>query len=33
LKRGAAETQHILGKMFLASFLSGVAAPKLEAAH
>ena len=33
LKRGAPGTMHILGKMFLASFLSGVAAPKLEAAH
>jgi aminoglycoside phosphotransferase (APT) family kinase protein len=27
LKRGAAETMHILGKMFLASFLTGVAPP------
>jgi aminoglycoside phosphotransferase (APT) family kinase protein len=27
LKRGAAETKHILGKMFLASFFSGVAPP------
>lgn len=27
LKRGAAETKHILGKMFLASFFSGVATP------
>ena len=32
LIRGAAETRHILGKMYLASFLSGVAAPKLEGA-
>ena len=32
LTRGAAETKHILGKMYLASFLSGVAAPKHEAA-
>jgi aminoglycoside phosphotransferase (APT) family kinase protein len=31
LKRGAAETMHILGKMFLASFFSGVAPP--EFAH
>jgi aminoglycoside phosphotransferase (APT) family kinase protein len=29
LKRGTAETMHILGKMFLASFLSGVAPPEL----
>jgi phosphotransferase family enzyme len=29
LKRGAAETQHILGKMFLKSFFSGVAPPAL----
>jgi hypothetical protein len=29
LKRGAAETQHILGKMFLASFFSGVAPPQI----
>jgi hypothetical protein len=28
LKRGAAETQHVLGKMFLASFFSGVAPPQ-----
>ncbi len=27
LKRGAAETRHILGKMFLASFFAGVAPP------
>jgi hypothetical protein len=27
LKRGAAETMQILGKMFLASFLSGAAPP------
>jgi aminoglycoside phosphotransferase (APT) family kinase protein len=32
LMRGAAESRHILGKMYLASFLSGVAAPKLEGA-
>ena len=32
LIRGAAESRHILGKMYLASFLSGVAAPKLEGA-
>jgi aminoglycoside phosphotransferase (APT) family kinase protein len=32
LKRGAPETQHILGKMFLASFLSDVAPPELVAA-
>ena len=32
LIRGAVETRHILGKMYLASFLSGVAAPKLEGA-
>jgi Ser/Thr protein kinase RdoA (MazF antagonist) len=31
LKRGATETMHILGKMFLASFFSGVAPP--EFAH
>jgi aminoglycoside phosphotransferase (APT) family kinase protein len=31
LKRGAPETMHILGKMFLASFLSGVAPPELVA--
>jgi len=30
LKRGATETKHILGKMFLASFLSGAAAPGFE---
>ena len=29
LKRGATETQHILGKMFLASFFTGVAAPEI----
>ena len=27
LKRGAGETAHILGKMFLASFFTGVAPP------
>jgi hypothetical protein len=32
LKAGAAETKHILGKMFLESFLSGVAAPGFDAA-
>jgi len=32
LKAGTAETKHILGKMFLASFLSGVAAPGFGAA-
>ena len=32
LKPGAAETKHILGKMFLASFLSGVDPPWLDAA-
>jgi aminoglycoside phosphotransferase (APT) family kinase protein len=31
LKRGATETQHVLGKMFLASFFSGVAPPALVA--
>jgi aminoglycoside phosphotransferase (APT) family kinase protein len=31
-KAGTAETKHILGKMFLASFLSGVAAPGFDAA-
>jgi aminoglycoside phosphotransferase (APT) family kinase protein len=31
LKRGAPETMHILGKMFLASFLSGVAPPEFVA--
>jgi hypothetical protein len=31
LKRGATETRHILGKMFLASFFSGVAPPALVA--
>jgi hypothetical protein len=31
LKRHAVETRYILGKMYLASFLSGVAAPKIEA--
>ncbi|MBA2398904.1 MAG: phosphotransferase [Bradyrhizobium sp.] len=31
LKRHAVGTRHILGKMYLASFLSGVAAPKIEA--
>jgi aminoglycoside phosphotransferase (APT) family kinase protein len=32
LKAGTAQTKHILGKMFLASFLSGVAAPGFAAA-
>ena len=32
LKPGAPETKHILGKMFLASFFSGVAPPELDAA-
>jgi aminoglycoside phosphotransferase (APT) family kinase protein len=32
LSPGAPETKHILGKMFLASFLSGVAPPRLDAA-
>jgi aminoglycoside phosphotransferase (APT) family kinase protein len=32
LERGATETKHILGKMFLASFLSGVAPPEFAAA-
>src|SRR5882757_6260634 len=32
LTRGATETKHILGKMFLASFFSGVAPPALVAA-
>jgi aminoglycoside phosphotransferase (APT) family kinase protein len=32
LKPGAPETKHILGKMFLASFFSGVAAPGFDAA-
>jgi aminoglycoside phosphotransferase (APT) family kinase protein len=32
LKRGAPETKHILGKMFLASFLSGGPAPGFDAA-
>jgi thiamine kinase-like enzyme len=32
LKAGTAETKHILGKMFLSSFLSGVAAPGFDAA-
>ena len=31
LMRNTVGTRHILGKMYLASFLSGVAAPKLEA--
>jgi len=30
LKAGTSETKHVLGKMFLASFLSGVAAPGFE---
>ena len=29
LKRGAPETMHILGKMFLTSFLTGVAPPEI----
>ena len=32
LEPGAPETKHILGKMFLASFFTGVAAPGLDAA-
>jgi aminoglycoside phosphotransferase (APT) family kinase protein len=32
LKPGAAQTKHILGKMFLASFFSGVAPPEFDAA-
>jgi aminoglycoside phosphotransferase (APT) family kinase protein len=32
LKPGAPETKHILGKMYLASFLTGVAPPGLDAA-
>jgi aminoglycoside phosphotransferase (APT) family kinase protein len=32
LKAGTAETKHILGKMFLSSFLSGVAVPGFDAA-
>jgi hypothetical protein len=32
LERGTAETKHILGKMFLASFLTGVAPPEFTAA-
>ena len=32
LKAGTAETKHILGKMFLSSFLSGVATPGFDAA-
>ena len=32
LKAGTAEAKHILGKMFLASFLSGVATPGFDAA-
>jgi hypothetical protein len=32
LKPGAVETKHILGKMFLASFFSGVAPPEFDAA-
>ena len=32
LKPGAPQTKHMLGKMFLASFFSGVAAPGFDAA-
>jgi hypothetical protein len=32
VKPGAPETKHTLGKMFLASFLSGVTPPWLDAA-
>jgi hypothetical protein len=32
LKPGTPQTKHILGKMFLASFLSGVDAPSLDVA-
>jgi hypothetical protein len=32
LKAGTAETKHSLGKMFVSSFLSGVAAPGFDAA-
>jgi hypothetical protein len=32
LKPGAPETKHILGKMFLASFFSGVTPPEFDAA-
>jgi hypothetical protein len=32
LKSGAPETKHMLGKMFLASFLTGVEPPGLHAA-
>jgi aminoglycoside phosphotransferase (APT) family kinase protein len=32
LKPGAPETRHVLGKMFLAAFLTGVAAPGFDAA-
>ena len=32
LQPGAPETKHILGKMFLASFFSGVAPPGFDAA-
>jgi hypothetical protein len=32
LKPGVPETRHILGKMFLASFFSGVAPPGFDAA-
>jgi hypothetical protein len=32
LKPGTPETKHVLGKMFLASFFSGVAAPGFDAA-
>jgi hypothetical protein len=32
LKPGAPETKHVLGKMFLASFLSGVSPPGFHAA-
>jgi hypothetical protein len=30
LKRGAPATKHVLGKMFLASFFSGVASPGFD---
>jgi hypothetical protein len=33
LKQGAAETMHILGKMFLASFFTGVAPPGFAGAN
>jgi hypothetical protein len=32
LRPGAPETKHVLGKMFLASFFSGVAPPGFDAA-